>query len=46
MGTSMGLILQIKGKAAEEFLEKSKTASITKEAFKKCLELSKDVEKR
>ena len=46
MGTSMGLILPIKGKVAEEFLEKSKTASISREAFEKCLELSKDIEKR
>lgn len=42
----MGIILPLKGKVAEEFLKKSKTASITKEAFKRCLELSKNIEKR
>ena len=42
----MGFILPLTGKTAEEFLEKSKTASISKEAFEKCLELSKDIEKR
>ena len=42
----MGFILPLKGKVAEEFLEKSKSASISKESFLKCLELSKDVEKR
>ena len=42
----MGFILPLKGKVAEEFLEKSKTASISPEVFKKCLELSKGIEKR
>ena len=46
MEVSRGIILPLTGKVAEEFLEKSKSASITKEAFEKCLELSKDVEKR
>lgn len=42
----MGFILPMKGKVAKEFLEKSKTASISKEAFTKCLEMSKDIIKR
>lgn len=42
----MGFILPMKGKVAKEFLEKSKTASISKEVFAKCLEMSKDIVKR
>lgn len=46
MGVSMGIILPMKGKVAKEFIEKSKSASISKETFQKCVELSKGITKR
>ena len=46
MGVSMGIILPMEGEVAKEFLEISKTASISKESYEKCLELSKDIIKR
>ena len=46
IGVSMGIILPMEDEVAKEFLEISKTASISKESYEKCLELSKDIIKR